>query len=370
MDTSSILYLITELDTGGAQKALARLLAHLDRKRFSPKVVCLYNGDSTVAQEIRELGVLVIDLGMTAQWRIDAFWRLHRLLCQERPTILHTWMFHANILGRTVGRLAGIPIVISAERTMGQERRWRYVLNRCTHPFADRITCVSQQVEDFVVRQIGIPRGKTVVVPNGVDVQNLSHLPAVQGVRSKLGLSTDAVVIGTVTRLRPVKRVDVLLEAVAYLSDVHVAIVGDGPERARLVAIADQRGLWNQVHFVGHRQDVLPWLAALDVFVLTSDWEGMSNALLEAMAAGLPVVATAVGGTPDVVVDGLTGLLVPPRDPQALAGGILRLLQDPALRQRMGHAGRQRVTEHFSVEQMVCKTESLYEQLLAEKGLS
>jgi glycosyltransferase involved in cell wall biosynthesis len=124
-----------------------------------------------------------------------------------------------------------------------------------------------------------------------------------------------------------------------------------------------------RVHFVGHQEDILPWLAALDVFVLSSDWEGMSNALLEAMAAGLPVVATAVGGTPEVVVDGVTGLLVPPHDPISLAEAIVRLLDAPDLRRQMGQAGRERVKKRFTVERMVEQTQTLYEHILSAKGL-
>jgi glycosyltransferase involved in cell wall biosynthesis len=124
-----------------------------------------------------------------------------------------------------------------------------------------------------------------------------------------------------------------------------------------------------RVHFVGHQEDILPWLAALDVFVLSSDWEGMSNALLEAMAAGLPVVATAVGGTPEVVVDGVTGLLVPPHDPISLAEAIVRLLDAPDLRRQMGQAGRERVKKSFTVERMVEQTQTLYEHILSAKGL-
>ncbi len=363
-----VLHLITELDTGGAQKALARLLAHLDQQRFDPSVVCLYNGDKTVAQEIRALDIPVTDLGMTTKWRWDTFWRLYRLLRREHPVILHTWMFHANLPGRLLGHLAGVPIVISSERTMGQESGWRYGLNRFTHPLADRITCVSQQVDDFVVQQVGIPRDKTVVIPNGIDLQDFDRLHTDQEARSRLNLPSEAPLIGTVTRLNPVKRLDVLLQAVASLCDVHVVIVGKGPERARLETMVEQLCLVDRVHFVGHQQDVRPWLAILDVFVLPSDWEGMSNALLEAMAARLPVVATAIGGTPEVVVDGVTGLLVPPRDPGALAEAITRLLRDHDLRVRMGQAGRERVERRFSIEETVRLTEELYKTLLEEKG--
>ena len=362
-----VLHLITELDIGGAQRALARLLAHLDRERFDPAVVCLYNGDKAVAREIRALGIPVTDLGMTAKWRLDAFWRLYRLLHRERPIILHTWMFHANIPGRVLGRLAGVPIIISSERTMGQESRWRYWLSHITDPLTDRVVCVSQQVADFVVARVGIPRRKTVVIPNGIDAHIFEHLPAKRQARAMLGLPLDSTLAGTVARLNPVKRLDVLLRAAASLDDVHIVIVGDGPERARLASLAQDLNVADRATFAGRQDNVPEWLAALDIFVLTSDWEGMPNAVLEAMAAGLPVVATAVGGTPEVVVDGVTGLLVPPRDPDALARAIVRLLRDPQLRQDMGRAGRERVERHFSVYKMVRATEALYDELLREK---
>ncbi len=364
-----VLHLITELDTGGAQKALARLLAHLDRERFTPHVACLYNGDRAVAQEIRSLGIPVIDLGMTAKWRADAMGRLYRLLRRVRPTILHTWMFHANVPGRVLGRLAGVPIIIGSERTMGQEAGWRYRLNRWTHPLADRIVCVSQQVADFVVGHANTPREKTVVIHNGVDLRAFHRSITVREARSSLGLPLDAAIAGTVTRLSPVKRLDVLIQAVGSLPDVHSVIVGDGSQQAPLVRMADQLDLGSRVHFVGHQQDVRPWLAAFDVFVLPSDWEGMSNALLEAMAASLPVVATRVGGTPEVVVEGVTGLLVPPGDPRSLARAVHHLLSHPHVRREMGKAGRARVEQSFLIEQTVRDTEQLYTEMLARKGL-
>ena len=365
-----VLHLITELDTGGAQVALRRLLKGLDRDRFSPTVACLYNGDKTVAQEIRALGIPVTDLGMTAKWRLDALWRLYRLLRRERPTILHTWMFHANIPGRILGRLVGIPIIICGERTMGQEGRWRYWSNHLTASLASRVACVSSQVADFVVQHVGIPRRKVVVIPNGVDICRFDHLPTRREARAKLGLPSDQVLVGTVARLNPVKRVDVLLQAMVYLHSAHAVIVGGGDEQAKLEALARQLGLSGRVSFVGQQRDVAPWLAALDVFVLSSDWEGMPNAVLEAQACGLPVVATRVGGVPEVVVDDVTGLLVPPGDPNTLAEAIATLLHNPDLRRGMGQAGREWVTEHFTVGRMVERTEQLYTQLLEEKGIA
>jgi glycosyltransferase involved in cell wall biosynthesis len=369
LETITVLHFITELNVGGAERALARLLARLDKDRYALTVACLYGGDGPIADEIRALGIPVVDLGMTSKWRWDALWRLYRLLRRERPTILHTWMFHANLPGRVLGRLAGVPIVISGERTMGMERRWRYWLNRLTVPGADRVTCVSQQVADFAVNHIGISKEKVVIIPNGLQVPDAERLLGSRAARTELGLPVDQAVVGTVARLDPVKRLDVLLQALGSLPDVYAVIIGEGPERARLMALCQGLGLTGRVRFPGQQGDVWPWLAAMDVFALSSDWEGMSNALLEAMAAGLPIIATEVGGTPDVVVDGVTGLLVPPGDPTALADALARLVRDPGLRRQMGQAGRERALRHFSLGRTVERTQNLYEQLLDAKGL-
>lgn len=227
-----VLHLITELNIGGAEKALARLLARMDRERFALTVACLYGGDGPVADEIRRLDIPVIDLGMTAKWRWDALLRLYRLLRRVRPAILHTWMFHANISGRISGRLAGIPIVISGERTMGMESRWRYWLNRTTDPLTDRVICVSQRVADFVEAHVGIPHNKIVVIPNGIDIPGGIESPDPKRVlnrqqaRQDLKLPADQVLVGTVARLEPVKRLDVLLHALTALPDVHALLVG------------------------------------------------------------------------------------------------------------------------------------------------
>jgi glycosyltransferase involved in cell wall biosynthesis len=360
-----VLCLITELNVGGAERALARLLAGLDRARFEPVVACLYGSSSPVAESIRALGCPVIDLGMTRKWRVDALWRFYRLLRDERPDILHTWLFHANLVGRIVGRLAKVPVVICSERTMGMESCWRYLLNRLTLFLADRVVCVSERVAVFCAHRIGLAPEKAVVIPNGVDYPEPARLPEREAARRKLGLPTDGVWVGTVARFDPVKRLDVLLAALVALDDVRAVIVGYGPEEPRLKEMAKDLGLSDRVWFVGYRQDVWPWLAACDVFALSSDWEGMSNAVLEAMGAGLPVVATAVGGTPDVVVDGVTGLLVPRGDSGALAAALARLVREDGLRCRLGAAGQERAWSSFSAQQMIERTHALYTELVA-----
>jgi len=369
-----ILYLITELNViGGAEKLMPRFLAHLDRNRFTPAVACLYGGDGPIADEIRGLGIPVIDLGMTAKWRLDAFWRLYRLLRRERPTILHTWMFHANVPGRVLGRLAGVPIIITWRHSINIGGALREFINRWTAQLDDRIVATCELVRQVEIERARVSSDKVITIYNGIDVQGYSASPlAAARVRQTFNVPADALLMGTVGRLHRAKGLADLLAALAQVREriptVRLLLVGDGELRGELEAQTQSLGLSSVVTFAGIRADVPEILAALDIFVLPSLWEGMPLVLLEAMAASLPVVVTAVGGTPEVVVDGVTGLLVPPRDPAALAQAIIRLLRDPDLRRRMGRAGRRQIEQHFAIGETVRQVEALYEALLREKG--
>ncbi|MEM7129624.1 MAG: glycosyltransferase [Chloroflexota bacterium] len=408
-----VVHFITELSNGGAQNALLRLLTNLDRARFEATVVCLYNGNEAVGEGIRGIGIEVIDLGMGNQkWRFGAFPRLYGLLRTIRPTILHTWLFHANLPGRVLGRLAGIPIVICSERTMAMEGEWRYRLNRLTIGMVDCTIAVSHNVRDFCVDHIKMPAQKVTVIPNGVIVPNSLSYPLQDDLekddlgqegsdwtnvqketaRVKLGLCQsasvennyhiagnslkreldsaveDGYVIGAVSRLYPVKGVNYLVEALVHVDKAELVVIGDGTDENILKQLAEELGVASRIHWLGNRNDVPELLMGFDLFVQPSLHEGMPNTVLEAMAAGLPVVATAVGGTPEVVVDGETGLLVEPANPKALSAGINRLIADPILRNRFGQAGYKRVKESFSVENMVNATTQLYTKLLRQVG--
>lgn len=366
--STTVLYLITELDVGGAQVALLRTLKGLDRVRFSPAVACLYNGDKSVAREIRALGIPVFDARMRNKRDVLALWRLYGEIRRVRPVILHTHLFHANLPGRILGKLAGVPIIICTEHSMALESRLRYRLNRLTIRLVDRVIAVSANVRDFCISGIGLPAEKVTLIYNGIE------MPAVPGVscrtaRAALGLSPDGTVLGVVSRLDPAKGVDILIRALPALENVTLTIIGDGAERAALETLAEELGVAGRICWAGYRPDVYSLLPAFDVFVQPSRFEGLPTTVMEAMAAGLPVVATAVGGTPEVVEDGKTGLLVPPADPIALAQAITRLLEDTDLRSALGRAGYERVVKLFSVEQMVRQTEALYEELLREKRI-
>jgi sugar transferase (PEP-CTERM/EpsH1 system associated) len=374
MEKIHVLHLITELSIGGAQTALLGLLTGLDRGRFSPAVACLYNGDGLAAQRIRALDLPVTDLGMNAKWRWDALWRLYRLLRRERPSILHTWMFHANVLGRVLGRRAGVPIIITSRRNVNIGGTLREFLKRQTAGMDDRIIAVCEIAREAEIKRAMMSPDKVVTIYNGISAERFVDLDPQTAARTRqtFRIPVEAPLLGSVGRLHPQKGFTDLLTAFAQIREripsVRLFLAGGGKSRADLEAQARSLGLSEAVTIAGVRADVPEVLAALDVFVLPSRWEGMPNAVLEAMAAGLPVVATAVGGTPEAVVDGVTGLLVPPRDPGALVQAIEWVLRDPNLRRRMGQAGRKRVEQHFSIEDTIRQTEALYETLLSEKG--
>jgi glycosyltransferase involved in cell wall biosynthesis len=365
------MHFITELSAGGAQTALFNLLAGFDSETYDFKVVCLYNGNGLAARRIAGLGIPVIDLGMANKLRLDSYWRLLRLMQQDPPQILHTWMFHANIPGRIIGRIARVRRIVSSERTMGQEGRLRRWLDRLTASFADRIICVSQEVARFAEQVIGLPGGKLVVIPNGIDPRRFENLPARNQARLLHGLPEEALIIGAIGRPRPVKGYTFLLQAFERLAQEHPAslllFVGDGPDKMSLMRQAAGYNLNDRVYFLPDQEDIPALLPALDILAVPSLFEGMPNVALEAMAAGLPVAATRVGGVPEVVLDGETGLLVPPADAPTLAGALARLAQEPELRRRLGAAGKARACEQFSIQNVCIKTRALYSELLRDK---
>jgi len=364
----TILYLITELDVGGAQVALLRMLKGLDRSRFSPAVACLYNGDRSIAREIRALNIQVFDARMRSKRDVPALGRLYNEIRRVRPTILHAHLFHANLPGRILGRLAGVPIIICTEHSMALESELRYRLNRWTIGLVDRVIAVSANVRDFCISHIGLPPEKVTLIYNGIELPVSLHMSR-QTARARLGLSSEETVLGVVSRLDPAKGIDVLIRAMPCVENATLVIVGDGVERALLEKLAGELGVSRRIVWAGYQPEVYNLLPAFDVFVQPSRFEGLPTTVIEAMAAGLPVVATAVGGTPEVVEDGVTGLLLPPADPAALAKAINHLLGDPPLRLALGRAGRERAARQFSVEQMVRQTEALYIELCREKSV-
>jgi glycosyltransferase involved in cell wall biosynthesis len=367
-----VLYVIDKLHRAGTQMHLARLLQGLDRRAVEPHVCCLISGGE-VADTLRAANIPVEVLGLRTIYGPRAWRGLGRLagLCRERRIdILHAYLISSNVYGTLAGQLAGVPVLITSRRDTGFSRNWRLraVEEWLINPLVDRVTAASPAVAAVARREHGLHNGKVVTIPNGLDLAewDLRRYPRAE-VRREWGLAEGDCAVGVVGHLSPVKGQADLIEAAARLGPeregVRLFVIGDGPLRARLEARTAALGLSGRVVFTGVRGDVARLLAMLDVVVVPSHTEGMSNALLEAMAMARPVVATAVDGNLDVVRDGVTGLLVPPRDPAALATAILRLVDGPEYARAMGNAARACIEQSFTVHDMVTRHEELYRGL-------
>ncbi len=355
-----VLFLVTNFDRGGAERIVARIAMGLPRGKYSAQVAALQGRSRAVASDLGGAGIPTHDMGMT--WRGDlriVFW-LAQLLRRERIQILVTFLFHPTLLGRLMGSLCGVPIRVSSERTMASEGRVRRMLNRWTVGLATHVVAVSDRVAAYAAREFRIPPDRLTTICNGVDLDRFRPAP-----RHGFG---GGPVIGSTARLHAENDHATLLRAFSRLStrwpEAELLLVGRGPEEARLKALAEDLGTFTRIHFVGEQGDVAPFLHQMHLYVQPSVAAGMPNSVLEAMAAGLPVVATAVGGTPEVVLDGQTGLLVAPGDPSALADALLVLLADRCLAERFGQAGRARVEAHFGEALMIRRMEALLDRLV------
>jgi len=351
-------YYFTDSDTlGGAEEALLTLLSNLDRREWRPTLVHHPSDgisglvERAAALDVECIGAPPMPLGLAGMRRVPPFTSLLR---RRRPDVFHAhlssplaakWALVSALAARTSGVVATVHLFPSFE--LGASARLQEAL---IGRFVDRYIAVSADVAGRLRRAFRLPAPKVEVVRNGIE----PHAPAAPAA----DVPRPAVL--AVARLVPQKGIDVLLRAAVDL-DATVVVAGDGPERAALEAEAAGR-----VRFLGHRTDVPALLAAADVFVLPSRYEGTSLALLEAMGAGKAVVATAIGGTDELVRDGVDGLLVPPDDPAALAEALERLLVDNELRARLGGAAAARVAADFSAEASTARVVGIYRDVLGD----
>jgi glycosyltransferase involved in cell wall biosynthesis len=366
MTPISLMYAIGPWGVGGTPRHLLEVLGHLDRRAFSPSLYCFDTRRHPEAlSALHALDVELIDGRQRSSLRGPALAalivRMAAELRRRRVQILHSYLFDANVVGPLAGRLAGVPVVMISKRSLDRHTRaHRRLAARLANRLAWRVTVPADAVRRHVHATEGCPLDKIAVIANGID---LARVPVAS--------PCDGPVIGTVGRLESRKGHADLLDAVPLILNgtpgARFVVVGDGPEAATLARRARSLGIADRVEMRGMVLEGARLLSQMSLFVLPSHVEGMSNALLEAMAAGLPVVATDVGGNGEVVVAGQTGLLVPPGDREALAEAVLLLLKDPERARAMGAAGRVRVRQHFTVERMVDRLQSLYASALGER---
>jgi glycosyltransferase involved in cell wall biosynthesis len=380
MNTAPIrlLKIVPTLLCGGTENQAITLARSLHEQGFSLEVACLRRIGPFV-QELRNRSIPL------SEYRIPGFYsfaalvqkmKFARHLKKQRIDVMHAYSFYGNVFGIVPARLAGTPVVIASIRdraaylTPMQKRVQRFVCR-----FADCVLVNAEAVKDWLTSE-GYNPAKIVVIPNGVELDRFSERPDPERVRHDLGIAPGAPLVMVVSRLTRQKGLEQFLEAAKMLAPrfpaARFVIVGYANPAEQeyedgLKALTARLGLADRVIFTGLRQDVPALLAAATVSVMPSLNEALSNVLLESMAAGAPTVATRVGGTPEAIVDEVTGLLVEPGDASAIAKAVATLLQQPALARRLGDAARKAIVDRYSVEKMVRATESLYLDLLARK---
>jgi len=365
-----VLMLTVGFGVGGAEQLILATAPRLSEAGFEVTVAAL-KGSGPIARELEACGVRCVTFGGRGRGDVRVLTRLLRFLRAEPVSILHSHLFPANLAARLAGRAAGVPIVITSHHdTHVWGRPHHRFLERLTAGLSDRVVACSDAVRRYVVECYGLPPGKVVTLRNAIVVPALRHDEAARArLRVGLGAGPADRLIGTLGRLEePKKGLSVFLRAASLVlrqcPEARFALVGEGPARRGLERLAAREGVAERTVFAGERRDVIDLLSAFDLFVQPSRWEGFGLTVLEAMAAGRAVVASSVGGIPEIVRDGRDGLLVPPGDALRLADGILRTLGDPDLAARLGRSGRERVEASFGIDGLVRDTAALYHELL------
>jgi glycosyltransferase involved in cell wall biosynthesis len=366
----TVVTVVDSLGRGGAEGIARAIAVRLDPARFRRVLWVTRADEGAVGEDLAAAGVEVHRLERRSARELAAWRPFLEYLRRQRVDVLHLHKFGSNVWGSVLGRVAGVPVIVAQEHTWSYEGEpLRRLLDRhVVARLSDVFVAVSREDRRRMIEVERIDQARIRLVPNGIP-----PLPPPSGhdLRAELGLPADAPLLGSVSVLRPQKALHVLVEAAALLArdfpELRVAIAGRGPEDERLRALARERGLEQVVTLLGLRRDVPDLLAAFDVAVNCSAFEGSPLAVMEYMAGGKAVVATRVGGVPDLVEDGVTGLLVEPGDPHALAEAVARLLRDPALRAELGTRACERQAREFSIDATVRRFEDLYESLRRPK---
>ena len=366
----TVLHLIDTGGPGGAETLLHRLVA--DFAAAGHKNVVVISRDSWLADRIRELGISPIILPSEGSFNVGYLRALLRLIRESGPDIIFAHLYGSAIYGSIAGRIAGVPVVtvLHGQSDVDPAARFATLKALVVRGGARRIVFVSAQLARELATRLGLDRQRLEIIENGINVE--AFRPGQDPtLRRELGLAADALVVGAIGNVRAPKAYDVLLDAARIVCDQTdkvrfvVAGQGDGVLHEALQAQRERLGLGGRFYFLGFRSDTSSILRGLDLFVLSSRTEGFSIACLEAMACGVPVVATRSGGPEAIVVDGESGLLVPPGSPAALADAMLRLLEDRRLRQRLADGGRTRVVEHFDERRMLARYRALIDEVAA-----
>jgi glycosyltransferase involved in cell wall biosynthesis len=371
-DKVKVLLIIYKLERGGAERVVVSLAKGLSRKKYEIAVCCFKGG--VFEEELQACGIPVFKMNKRGLFDLSILFKLLKIIKKEKFDIVHTHSFSANLWGRVAAFLSRVPIVISTEHTLAtaktkMQRHIDNILARIT----TKIIAVSKTVRNSLLEEENIPADNILAIYNGIDFTPSSiKNEAIQNKKKELGVGLNNKVVVTIGRLEPPKGYEYLLESARTVTDAFPStrflIVGGGYLRPALENLAGRLNICDKVILAGPRTDIADILSFSDVAVLPSVREGFSITLLEYMACGKPIVATDVGGNTEAVINGISGIIVPSKDPAALAGGIMNILRDEKLAESLGRNARERFRRKFTIQKMILETENLYETLCSQVG--
>jgi len=373
MQKIKIVQIIYSLNLGGLENGIINLVNNMDDFKFENTICCLTQGGDFEKRLNKNIKVSKMFKKPGNDWQL--YIKLIKYLKEIKPTIVHTrnWVGMDGIIA---AKMARVPIIIHGEHgfeiadLISQNRKRKFIRKLVLSTMVDKIVTVSKNLKNRLINEIKIKPEKIIHIPNGVDT-NKFNIYRKEFTRKKFGFKKEDFIIGIVARLDPIKNHKTLFftfkEIVKNYPQAKLIIVGDGPLREELKEKSYQLGINNKAIFMGERNDVPEILKTFDIFVLPSLNEGMSNTILETMATGIPVIASNVGGNPELVIDGETGFLFPTNDVESLVQKIKTYILYPELKQKHGYNARKRVEEKFSLDQMVRRYEELYLELVERK---
>lgn len=353
------MHLTTDSRIGGTEKMILAFIKNCS-EAFENSVTVM-KGNGPLLEEASKHGARCFALNMQSRLDIWKVCALFKILKNWSPDILHSYLFHSNIAGRITGRLAGIRHIICGQRnTDSAKKRHQILFDRWTHPLCEAVISNTQAAKEVITKREKIPPGKIHVIYNGIKEDS-----AVRSIeKSDITGENDSIILVNVSSFTPKKGHSVLIESVSPIlksrKKIHLVLAGSGPLEDEIRSRVFSLELQKKIHFLGYRNDVQSLLRSCDLFILSSLWEGMPNAVLEAMMQGLPVIASAAGGIPEVIEDTVEGFLVPPGNGAKLADRIIFALDHPEDLKNMALKAKEKVRNHFTIKKMIDSLEGFY----------
>ena len=376
MDKINVLHILQNSNIGGVQRQLLSLLKAYDKDLMNP-TVCCFKAKGEIGRQMEKSGIEVVDFRIERHYRFSPgiIRRLYTLMKERNIHVVRAHKYSASLYGRIAAQLARVPVVItSVHGNYRKDLRFeRKIANKILSRVTDRIVAMSESIRTDIIKYDNTAPEKVLVIRNGVDTVLFSPLVTTGGLRQELALRTNETVIGFIGRLVPAKGLQHLIGAFesvrAEIGQVKLLIVGSGQLMEPLKMMAHEKGLSNDIMFLGERTDIPQLLGVMDIFVMPSIAEGLPNALLEAMAAARPVIVTCAGGMGEIIQDGVNGLVVPVGDAASLSGGLRKLVMDRSFARALGAAARQCIENKYSIRATARAWEDLYVTLLRKKGV-